>query len=104
MSEVVEKSEKKKFSINPKVENVVKAIFTILFATCLGLNAGKVMRTLVFPLIYLFGAFYYVILGIAIIHGIYRLFVGHRFKLKSFLSKAGFAILLIGVFFLFGYF
>ena len=104
MSEVVEKPEKKKMNINPKVENVVKAIFTILFSTCLGLNAGKVMRTLAFPLIYLFGAFYYVILGIAVIHGIYRLFVGHRFRLNSFLSKAGFAVLLIGVFFLFGYF
>ena len=35
MSEVVEKTEKKKFSLNPKLENVVKAIFTILFSTCL---------------------------------------------------------------------
>ena len=104
MSEEVEKTEKKKFNIPPKVENAVKAIFTILFSTCLGLNAGKVMRTLAFPLIYFFGAFYYVILAICLLHGFFRLFVGHRFKLKSFLSKVGFVVLMIGVFFLFGYF
>ena len=96
-------SEKKRINISPKAENIVKGIFTILFATSLGLNAGKVMRTLVFPLIYFFGAFYYVILGIAILHGFYRLFVGHHLRLKSFVSKAGFIILLIGVYFLFGF-
>ena len=97
-------SEKKRINISPKVENVVKAIFTILFSTCLGLNAGKVMHTLVFPLLYFFGAFYYVIIGIAIIHGFFRLFTGRRLRFRSFAANAGFIILLVGVFFLFGYF
>ena len=96
--------EKKRINISPRVESVVKAIFTILFSTALMLNAGKVMRTLAFPLIYLFGAFYYVILGVAVIHGIHRLFTGRHLKIKSFAGKAGFIILLAGVFLLFGYF
>ena len=96
--------ERAKINISPKVENVVKSIFTILFSVALMLNAGKVMRTLVFPLIYFFGAFYYVILGVAIIHGIHRLFTGRHLKIKSFAGEAGFIIMMIGVFLLFGYF
>ena len=95
--------EKKKLNISPKVENFVKAVFTILFSVSLGLNVGKIMRTFVFPLLYLFGAFYYVILLIAILNALYRLFFGHKLKIKSALLKIGFVILLIGVFFLFGY-
>ena len=97
-------NEKKKINISPKIENVVKAIFTILFSAALMLNAGKVMRTLAFPLIYLFGAYYYVILGIAVIHGVHRLFTGRHLKIKSFAGQAGFLILMAGVFLLFGYF
>ena len=97
-------SEKKKNDISPKVENVVKAIFTILFSTALMLNAGKVMRTLAFPLIYLFGAFYYAILGVAAIHGFHRLFTGRHLKIKSLAGQAGFIIMMAGVFLLFGYF
>ena len=96
--------EKRKINISPRVESVVKGIFTILFSTALMLNAGKVMRTLAFPLIYLFGAFYYVILGVAVIHGIYRLFTGRHLKTRSFAGTVGFFILLAGIFLLFGYF
>ena len=47
-------SEKTKTELSLRAENTAKGILMILLSTGLMLNAGKVMRTLAFPLIYLF--------------------------------------------------
>ena len=94
--------EKKKFVLSTRLENVVKGIAAVLFSISLGLNVGKVMRTIAFPLIYFFGSYYYVLLALFLVLSFYRIFSGEKAKFK-FATTAGIIFLMVGLFFLFGY-
>ena len=95
-------SEKKKSNISPKLQEVVKGIFFILLATMLALNVGKVGRTLVFPLIYLFGASYYLILLFLVLDGLHRIIFKRKIHIKYVLSVIGVIVFSIGFFFTVG--
>ena len=92
-----------KFKLSLRAENVVKGIFYVLFAAVLALNVGKVARTLVFVPLYLFGGAYYYLLLILLVKGFYRIIAGHKLKTKTFLTKLGSFVLLLGLVLLFGF-
>ena len=91
-----------KFKLSPRLENVVKGIFLILFAIVLSINAGKVARTLVFVPLYLFGAAYYYLTFLMVVNGLYRIIFGRKLKIKSYVVVIGMFLLLFALIFLMG--
>ena len=91
-----------KFKLSPRIENIVKGLSLILFAIVLSINAGKIARTLVFVPLYLFGAAYYYLMFLMVMHGIYRIIFGHKLKIKSFVIVAGMFLFLFALVFLMG--
>ena len=89
--------------VSEKSLNVVKGLFLCLFAICLGLNADAVSRTFAFPLIYLFGAGYYLILALMIFAGAYRLIKGRKYKVKYKSLFVGSILIFFGVLFILGF-
>ena len=82
-------NEKAKKSISPRLENMIKGLFMVLFSVVLGINVGKVARTLVFPILYLFGSYYYILISLIGVKGLYRIFMGKKLKIKSALIFFG---------------
>ena len=80
-------AEKDKKKLSPRIENFVKGFFMVLLAIILGINVGRVAKTIVFVPLYLFGAFYYLLIGLMGFHGLVRMFLGKKFRCESFLLK-----------------
>ena len=89
--------------LNKRLESFVIGLFLILLSLMLGLNVGKVARTLAFPLIYFFGGAYYLILGYLVYRGIMRIILGKSFKYKNAALKAGLIFFFIASIFLIDY-
>ncbi|MCR4911881.1 MAG: hypothetical protein K5925_05090 [Bacilli bacterium] len=95
-------SEIKKNKISPRLENIVKGTFYVLFAIVLALNVGKVARTLAFVPLYLFGASYYFLCLLLVIKGVYRIVAGQKLKFHTIIPRLGIAVTFIGLVFLMG--
>ena len=76
-------SEKKKFQINSKLENMIKGLTLCLISTILILNVGKVARTFAFVPLYLFGASYYILFALVFLYGLFRIIFRRKIKLKE---------------------
>ena len=76
-------AEKEIKKVPPRVENIIKGLFVVLFSIILIINVGKVGRTLAFPLVYLFGASYYFIVAFFLFLGLYRIFKQKKLKIFS---------------------
>ena len=76
-------SEKKKFQINSKLENMIKGLTLCLISTILILNVGKVARTFAFIPLYLFGASYYILFALVFLYGLFRIIFRRKIKLKE---------------------
>ena len=76
-------SEKKKFQINSKLENMIKGLTLCLISTILILNVGKVARTFAFIPLYLFGASYYILFALVFLYGLFRIIFKRKIKLKE---------------------
>ncbi len=76
-------SEKKKFNINPKIENMVKGLTLCLISVILMINVGKVARTFAFVPIYLFGASAYVLFLLMFVYGLLRIVLRRKVNLKE---------------------
>lgn len=96
-------SERDYKSISPKAENLVKGIFLILFSIVLAINVGPVARTFAFPFIYFLGIGCYIIYGIMLFCGLYRVFSGHKFKFSHTHNLLAFILLLISAMFFIGF-
>lgn len=84
--------------LNPKMENLVRAFALILLSIISILNVGKVIRTFTFLPIYLFGVGYYLLAGLLLFFGIYRLIRGKRCEIKRKTFAIGLAILLFSIY------
>lgn len=76
-------SEKKKFQINSKLENMIKGLTLCLISVILILNVGKVARTFAFVPLYLFGASYYILFALVFLYGLFRIIFRRKIKLKE---------------------
>lgn len=76
-------SEKKKFNINSKSENMVKGLTLCLVSVILMINVGKVARTFAFAPIYLFGASAYVLFLLMFVYGLLRIILRRKVNLKE---------------------
>ena len=90
-------SEKEVKPISTKVENIIKALFLILFAAVIAINVGKVARTLAFLPLYLFGSTYYLIVAVILFFGFVRLFTLKKPEIKHKSSIVGLIFLLLSV-------
>lgn len=75
--------EKKKFNINPKIENMIKGLTLCLISVILMINVGKVARTFAFVPIYLFGASAYVLFLLMFVYGLLRIILRRKVNLKE---------------------
>lgn len=75
--------EKKKFNINPKIENMIKGLTLCLISVILMINVGKVARTFAFVPIYLFGASAYVLFLLMFVYGLLRIVLRRKVNLKE---------------------
>ena len=80
---ILHMSEKKKFQINSKLENMIKGLTLCLISTILILNVGKVARTFAFVPLYLFGASYYILFALVFLYGLFRIIFRRKIKLKE---------------------
>lgn len=87
-----------------RLDSLAKGLFYVLFSLILALNVGKVARTLVFPLIYLFGTTTYLILAYVAIRGLYRIIMGKPLKIKSIIIHLGIIFLFLAYFFIVPYY
>ena len=84
--------------INPRIENIVKAITLILLGVISAINVGKVIRTLTFLPIYLFGAGYYLFALLLFVLGVKRLLFGKKYKLSRITLIIGLVVLFFGIY------
>ena len=89
--------EKEIKKISPKLENIIKGLFSVLFGIMLILNVGKIGRTLSFLPIYLFGTAYYIITALLIFSGIYRIVKQKKFKFPRFSFTVALFFTLVGL-------
>ena len=89
--------------LNERLESTVIGVFLILLLTALGINVGKVARTLAFPLIYFFGGSYYLILAYFAVRGFLRIILGKRFKHKNIAFSIGVVVFFVASIFLLDY-
>ncbi len=75
--------EKKRLTINSKIENIVKGLTLCLISVILIINVGKVARTFAFVPLYLFGASYYIIFALIFLYGFLRIIFRRKIKLKE---------------------
>lgn len=97
-------NEKEKKTLSPRLENFVKGFFMVLFAIVLGINVGRIAKTFAFVPLYLFGAFYYFLIGLMGFHGLSRMFLGKKFRIHSVIINFGIVTAFIATYFLVSYF
>ena len=96
-------AEKEFKQISPRAENIIKGLFLVLFSIVIGINAGKVGRTLTFLPLYLFGISYYLIAIFLLFLGTYRIIRKKKFKIERLFTKVGLVIFLFATTFIFSY-
>lgn len=96
-------AEKEIKKVPPRVENIIKGLFVVLFSIILIINVGKVGRTLAFPLVYLFGASYYFIVAFFLFLGLYRIFKQKKLKIRPVFFIVGLILLFLSINIIFGY-
>ena len=96
-------AEKEIKKVPPRVENIIKGLFVVLFSIILIINVGKVGRTLAFPLVYLFGATYYFIVAFFLFSGLYRIFKQKKLKIRPVFFIVGLILLFFSINVIFGY-
>ena len=96
-------AEKAKKSIPVRAENFIKGLVMMLLVVIIGINVGKVARTLSFVPLYFFGGYIYVLLGLFGFLGLYRLIIGKKLKIKSPVIVFGIISLFIASYFLMTY-
>lgn len=96
-------AEKEIKKVPPRVENIIKGLFVVLFSIILIINVGKVGRTLAFPLVYLFGASYYFIVAFFLFLGLYRIFKQKKLKIRPVFFIVGLILLFLSINVIIGY-
>lgn len=96
-------AEKEIKKVPPRVENIIKGLFLILFSVILTINVGKVARTFAFPLIYLFGASYYFIVEFFLFVGLYRIVKQTKLKIRPVIYIVGLILLFLSLNVIIGY-
>ena len=86
--------------INPKLDNLVRALALILLSIIATINVGKVIRTFTFLPIYLFGIGYYFIVLAMFVFGLYRLIKGKKLVFKNKFILVGIIVLLFSIYLL----
>ena len=92
--------EKEVNKISPRVENIIKGLFLVLLSIVIGINVGKIGRTLAFVPLYLFGASYYFVVIYLFFIGAYRIVRKKRFKFKRLSIWSGLLLMFLGSLFL----